>query len=69
MDLGNLLQFVIWIAVIGGVFYLVWWLISFIGLPEPFNKIARIIVAIVAVVILIQFLLGALGGPPTLRLR
>jgi uncharacterized membrane protein len=63
MSLSGLLHFVVWIAIVGGVFWLLWWLIGYIGLPEPFNKVARVIVAIVCVVILINFLLGIVGQP------
>jgi hypothetical protein len=33
------------------------------GLPEPFAKVARVILAIVAVMICIGFLLSLMGGP------
>lgn len=53
----------IWIIVIGLVFWLLWWLISYIQLPEPFAKVARVILALAAVVLLINFLLGIAGHP------
>lgn len=51
------------LIVVGLVFWLFWWLISYIGLPEPFGKIARVIVAIAAVFFLINFLLTLAGSP------
>jgi hypothetical protein len=36
-------------------------LIGYIGLPEPFNKIARALIAIVAAIFLINALLGLIG--------
>jgi uncharacterized membrane protein len=69
MSIAGLLGFVVWILIIGGIFWLLWWLIGFVGLPEPFNKVARVVVAIVAVVILINFLLGAAGQTPFIRFR
>lgn len=54
---------VIWIVVAGLICWLLWWLIGFIGLPEPFNKIARVIVAVIAVVICINALMGLVGEP------
>jgi hypothetical protein len=69
MDLSALLNVVIYLLIIGGVFYLLFWLIGFAGLPEPFSKIAKIIVAVVAVVILINLLLGFGGHTPLIRMR
>lgn len=52
------------LLIVGGLIcYLLWWLIGFIGLPEPFNKVARVLVAVVAVVLLINALLGLVGTP------
>lgn len=60
---SSLITLVIWIVVVGLIFWLLWWLINYVGLPEPFNKIARIIVAIVAVLLLINALLSIVGEP------
>ena len=68
MDAGNLMQILLQIIVIGIVCWLLWWLVGFAGLPEPFNKIARIIIAVVAVFFLINLVLG-LGGTPLVRWR
>lgn len=58
-----LVNLVIWLAVVGLICWLLWWLIGYVNLPEPFNKVARVIVAVVAVVVLINFLLGLTGTP------
>lgn len=54
---------VIVIVVAGLICWLLWWFIGFCGLPEPFNKIARIVIALVALVFLINALLGFTGHP------
>ena len=59
----TLVSLLVWIIIIGCIFGLLWWLIGYIGLPEPFNKVARIIVAVVAVLLLINFLLSLAGTP------
>ena len=67
MDLLNVL---IWIVVVGAIFGLLWWLIDYLGLPAPFHKIAKVIIAVVAVIILVNFLLGIVGvSTPSLKLR
>jgi hypothetical protein len=58
-----LVSSVLWLVVIGLIFWLLWWLIGYVGVPEPFNKVLRVIVAIVAVILLINFLLGLVGSP------
>lgn len=52
----------IWLVVIGLMCYLLWWFVGFIGLPEPFAKVARVLVGLVAVIFLFYFLLAIL--PP-----
>jgi len=65
MDLISLL---ITIIVLGIVFYLVWWLLTKLPLPAPFNVVAQALVALIAVVILLSLLFGGLTLP-TFRLR
>ena len=55
-----------YVLVIGAVCWLLWWLIGFLGVPEPFNKVARGIVAVVGVVILIALLLSFIPGGPVI---
>jgi len=58
--LGSL---IIQIVVIGLIFWLLNWLIDYIKLGEPFNKIAKVVLAVVAVVFLINALLYLVGKP------
>lgn len=58
-----LLNAFIILVVAGIICWLAWWFISYIGLPEPFNKVARVLVALVALVFLVNFLLGFTGHP------
>ena len=60
---NDLVNALVWIIIVGLIFWLVTWLIGYCKLPEPFNKIARILIAVVAVVILINVLLGFTGHP------
>jgi hypothetical protein len=49
--------------VAGVIFGLLWWLISYCGLPAPFDKVARVVLAIFAVLIVINVLLTITGHP------
>lgn len=69
MNLSDLTNIIIYLLIVGGVCWLLWFLIGYIGLPEPFNKIARVIIMVVAVLLCINLLLGLGGGQPFLRLR
>lgn len=59
--IAALVWFVIYLVVVGCIFWLLTWLIDYIGLPEPFHKIARVIIAVVAVIIVLLLLLRLLG--------
>lgn len=56
-SMDSLLQSLIYVVIVGAIFWLVWWFIGYVGVPEPFNKVLRIVVGLVALVIMIQFLL------------
>lgn len=59
---GGLVSLLIQFLVIALICWLLWWLIGFIGLPEPFNKIARALIAVIAVVFIINMLLSLNGN-------
>lgn len=63
---STLVSLLITLVVAGLIFWLLWWLLRVVGLPEPFNKVATVILAVVAVLFLINLLLG-LGGHPIIK--
>jgi hypothetical protein len=63
MSLSGLLEFVVYIVVISLIFYAVWWFIGYVGIPEPFNKIVRVVIGLVALIIVVNMLLGLAGSP------
>ena len=54
----NLINLLVVVIVLGLVFYVLWWLLGRIGLPEPFGKVAEVLLALVAVVLLLGVLFG-----------
>lgn len=62
-----MIDLLVTVIVAGLIFYLFWWFIGFVGLPEPFNKVARVIVGLVALLFLLS-LLGGMVSVPALRL-
>ena len=58
-----LVSMLVWLVVLGLIFWLVLWFIGWIGVPEPFAKVIKVVVGLVALLILINFLLGFMGSP------
>lgn len=65
--LEQMFVILIWLVFVGLIFWLVWWALGALGLPEPFNKIAHVVVIVFAFLILLYFLLGMLPPMPTGR--
>lgn len=60
---SGLISILIWVVVVAVIFWLLWWLVDYIKLPEPFNKVVKVILAVVAVIFLINALLTMAGHP------
>lgn len=42
----GVIHILLWLIVVGLIFLLLDWLIRYVGLPEPFAKVARIILGV-----------------------
>lgn len=60
MSLISLLVTVLVLVLIGGV---VWWILTLVPLPEPFGKIAQIVVALIFVLVLLGVVFGQISIP------
>lgn len=58
---GGLINALLYLIIIGLILWVIWWLIGYIGIPEPFNKVIRVLFAVIAAVIVINILLGLVG--------
>ena len=58
-----LLKALIWVVIGAVIFWLGNWMIGYIGVGEPFNKVAKVILAVIAVVFLVNALLMIVGRP------
>ena len=65
MDLMSLL---IQLVIFGLIMYVLWWGLGKIGLPEPFNKIATVVLVLITVIFLLNILFG-FSGSPVIRWR
>jgi hypothetical protein len=66
--IASLVTLVIYIIVIGLVFWLLQFLIDYVGLPEPFHRIAKVVLVVIAVLIVLVLLLQLLGIAPGIKL-
>jgi divalent metal cation (Fe/Co/Zn/Cd) transporter len=60
MDLIGLLVTVI---ILGIIFYVLWWGLGKMALPEPFNKVAVAILVLIIVLVLLGLLTGHVNIP------
>lgn len=58
-----LLSLLVQLVIAGLIFWLIWWFLDYVGVPEPFNKVVRVILGLVVLVYLINLLLGLSGRP------
>lgn len=61
ISITGLVHVLLVLIVVGLIFWLLWFLIGYVGLPEPFNKLARVVLMVFAVLICIAVLLSLVG--------
>ena len=57
----NLVNALIWIVGLGLICWLLIWFIDWCGLPAPFNKVAKVLVGLAAVIFLIRIIIRITG--------
>jgi predicted tellurium resistance membrane protein TerC len=67
ISLSGAVTVIVYLIVAGLIFGLLWWLIGYCGLPQPFDKVARVVVAVLSVLVVIGILLSLVGGSPLFR--
>ena len=60
---GGLLNAVIWLVCAALVYFIVDWGLGQIGLPEPFAKIARVLLVVLVVLVCLNAILMLAGAP------
>ena len=67
ISLSGAVTILVYLIVAGLVFGLLWWLLNYCALPEPFNKIAHVVLAVLAVFVIIGILLSLVMEKPLIR--
>ena len=57
------LNLVIQLVICGLIMWLILWFVAWVGVPEPFNKVIKVIVGLVVLIFLINVLMSFAGHP------
>jgi hypothetical protein len=60
---GGLLSLLVSLVICGLVFWLVIWFLDWVGVPEPFNKVIKVIIGLCVLIFLVNLLMGFSGHP------
>ena len=60
--IAGLIHLVIFVIIIGLVCWLLLWAIDAVGIPEPFHRVARVLIILVGCLAVILLLLQFAGG-------
>ncbi len=59
---SGLLALLIQLIIVALIFWVIMWGLSQVGIPEPFNKVIRVVLVIAACIIVINALLSLTGS-------
>ena len=68
MDASGLIQLIVWLFLMGVLFYVLWWGANQIT-AEPFRTVARVLIVLAGVVVTVSLILPMIGQPPVIRFR
>lgn len=59
----------IWVLIFGLICYLIFWVMGYLGMPEPIRKVVTVIIVIIAILYLVGYLMPGAGVhlPPPMR--
>ena len=55
------------LIIIGIVLGIVFWFLDYLPVPEPFNKVLKVVCVGVFLIVVIYFLLGLIGNVPEIK--
>lgn len=57
-----MIELLIQLVILGLIFWLVLWFVDYVGVPEPINKIIKVVVGLIVFIYCLNLLLGLAGG-------
>lgn len=62
-----MIETLIYLLVVCVIIGLVWWIVDYLPVPEPLNKLIKVVSIVIGVIIIVYALLGLTGHVPALR--
>jgi len=56
------------LLVVGIIIGMIWWLCDYLPVPEPLNKLIKIVSIVIGVIVIVYALLGIAGMAPPLQI-
>jgi hypothetical protein len=66
--IGALINLIVYLLIVGILLALVYWVLDAIPIPQPINRIIKIVVVVIAVLVLVLVLLQLVGTGGNLTL-
>lgn len=66
ISLDAAIRAIVYLIVAGLVFSILYWLLENVGIPEPFHRVARVVLMVAAALVLIGIILTLAGVGPVL---
>jgi hypothetical protein len=63
----SLIYLVVYLVVVGIILGLLLWIIDQVPMPDPYRRIAKVVITVIGCLILIFMLLSLIGAVPPLR--
>ena len=63
--IGGLINFIIWMLVVGILYLLLIWVIDSVPIPDPANRIIKLVAVVVICLVAILLLLNIIGMGPS----
>ncbi len=64
ISISAAVSILVYLVVAGLIFWLCWWALGAINPPQPFRKVAEVVLILLAVLVVIGILLSIVGGRP-----
>lgn len=61
LAIGGLIHLLLVLIVVGLIFYVIWWALGQIHMPDPISTVVRVILILIIVLVLLGLLLPLLG--------
>ena len=61
ITVDSVLSIIVYLVIVGLILWVISWFVAYVGVPEPFNRVIRVVLGLVALIIVIDVLLSFIG--------